>query len=260
LEKQNPSSRKVIASVQNALNILNLFDSACPELGNLEIAKRLNMDPGTAAGLIYTLKVNQYLDQNPENRKYRLGWKIAERSAVLLSQLDLRRVARPHLELLRDWCGESVNLAILDRREVVYIERLFGHHALGIHSELGKRAPVHTTALGKAILAFWPPNDRDLFLNGYPFEPVTPQSITGRAAFEQDLALTCARRYALDEQENELGGRCIGAPIFDHQGRSIAAVSISVPVQRLPDELVSLYAERLVTVGERISAEIGFKI
>ena len=74
----------------------------------------LNMDPGTVAGLVYTLKLNNYLDQNPDNRKYRLGMKLAERAAVLLDQIDLRKIAAPYLEELRQWSGESINLAIRD--------------------------------------------------------------------------------------------------------------------------------------------------
>ena len=109
-----PTTRKKIASVQRALDILNLFNNGHVELGNAEIAKLLDLPIGTASGLIYTLKVNNYLDQNPANRKYRLGLKLAERAAVLLEQLDIRKVAAPILEELRDWCGESVNLAVRD--------------------------------------------------------------------------------------------------------------------------------------------------
>ena len=238
MKKNRQSTRKVIASVQNALKILNLFEGNRSELGNTEIANLLDMNPGTAAGLIYTLKVNHYLDQNPTNRKYRLGLKIAERASVLLNQLDLRKIASPFLEELRDWCGESVNLGILDDQEVVYIERMFGHHALGIRSELGKRAPVHSTALGKAIAAFLPEQDLKTLLENYQFTIVTRKTITERTVFELELDKIRSCGYAVDEQENEVGGRCIGVPIYNHEGFPIAALSVSVPLQRLPVEQV----------------------
>jgi IclR family KDG regulon transcriptional repressor len=148
MENKPHKRQKVIASVQRALDILGLFEGSRSELGNAEIAKLLGLNPGTASGLVSTLKINNYLDQNPINRKYRLGLKLAERASTLMDQLDLRKVAAPELEKLRAWCDESINLAIRDGKEVVYIERLFGPHALGIRSELGKRAPVHSTALG----------------------------------------------------------------------------------------------------------------
>lgn len=256
---KSPSHRKVIASVQNALNVLNLFEASSSELGNAEIAKMLNMNPATVAGLVYTLKTNNYLDQNPENRKYRLGFKIVERASVLLNQLDLRKISAPYLEELRDWCGESVNLAILDHDKVVYIERIFGHHALGIRSELGKRAPVHSTSLGKALLAHLPDQELDMLLNGYQFISLTPYTITDKQKFLDELEITRTRGYSIDNQENELGGRCIGVAIFNHQNYPIAAISISIPVQKIPMEQVPAYGQKLIQTASMISQKMGYQ-
>ncbi|HTX78236.1 MAG TPA: IclR family transcriptional regulator [Longilinea sp.] len=252
------TARKSIASVQKALDILNLFDKSHTELGNAEIARLVDVPIGTASGLIYTLKINHYLDQNPTNRKYRLGFKLSERAAVLLDQLDLRKVAAPLLEELRDWCGESVNLAIRDGNEVVYIERMFGDHALGIRSELGRRGTLHSTALGKAIFSYLPNPERDNLLDGYNFSPVTPYTITDRDKFVAELALTRQRGFAIDEQENELGGRCISAPIRDRQGYPIAAISISVPIQRFPKEAIDEFGRKLIETSELISQRMGY--
>ncbi len=259
MENNRSNNRKVIASVQNALNVLNLFEGSRSELGNSEIAKILDMDPGTVAGLVYTLKLNKYLDQNPVNRKYRLGLKIAERASVLLNQLDLRKISTPYLEELRDWCGESVNLAIMDDREVVYIERQFGHHALSIRSDLGKRAPIHSTSLGKAIVAYLPKEELEMLLKDYDFKPVTRYTITDHKAFAQELTAIQERGFAIDEQENELGGRCIGVPIFNHQGYPVAALSVSVPIQKLPLDRVQAYGNKLKEVSLAISNQIGFQ-
>ena len=259
MENKRSNNRKVIASVQNALKILNLFEGSRAELGNMEISQMLDMNPGTVAGLVYTLKANHYLDQNPVNRKYRLGLKIAERASVLLNQLDLRKIASPFLEELRDWCGESVNLAVLDGKEVVYIERMFGNHALGIRSELGKRAPVHSTSLGKAIAAFLPEQDLELLLENYSFTPITRKTITEYSVFEKELDTVREQGYAVDEQENEVGGRCIGVPIFNHVGYPIAAVSLSVPLQRLPKEQVPEFGEKLAQTANLISKQIGYR-
>jgi IclR family KDG regulon transcriptional repressor len=252
-------SRKVIASVQHALDILNLFARNHAELGNSDIARMLDMNPGTAAGLIYTLRINNYLDQNPENRKYHLGMKLAERAAVLLDGIDLRKVATPILENLLEWSGESVNLAIRDGQEVVYIERLFGSHPLGIRSELGKRAPLHSTALGKVILAHLGPNDIQSILLDYKFTSVTPKTIINLEEFLAELEKVKSNGYAVDEQENELGGRCLAAPIMDHTGKSNAAISISAPIQRFPIEEISEYGKKIKSAAEIISMEMGFQ-
>jgi DNA-binding IclR family transcriptional regulator len=213
---------------------------------------------GTAAGLIYTLKYNGYLAQNPSNRKYRLGFKLAERTRVLFDQLDIRRAALPHLEQLREWCGESVNLGILDGDSVVYIERLFGRQSLGIRSELGKHAPIHSTALGKALLAYQPAKDVERFLANYQFAPVTRYTILDAQAFTAELSLTRQRGFGMDEEENEIGGRCVAAPIFDSSGLPVAAVSVSVPVQRLPADRVAEFGQMIQSTAYQISRELGF--
>jgi DNA-binding IclR family transcriptional regulator len=258
MKKQTGNTRKVIASVQRALDIINLFDGSHAELGNNEIAKMLDMDPGTAAGLVYTLRLNNYLDQNPDNRKYRLGLKLAERAAVLLDQIDLRKIATPYLEELRQWCGESINLAIRDHNEVIYIERLFGHHSLGIRSELGKRARLHSTALGKAILANMNPEETEAILTGYEFISVTPKTITNLKDFLVELEGVRENGYAIDEEENELGGRCLAAPVFNNDGIPVAAVSISVPIQRLPREKIIEYGKRIKEATLDISRNLGY--
>jgi IclR family transcriptional regulator, KDG regulon repressor len=253
--KQNP--RKSIASVQRALDILNLFNNGLVELGNTEIAKLVNLPVGTASGLIYTLKINNYLDQNPINRKYRLGLKLAERASVLFDQLDLRKIAEPYLAEIRDWCGESVNLAVRDGNEVVYIERMFGNHSLGIRSELGRRGWLHSTSLGKAIVSFLPDVERTALFSNYFLYQVTPFTITDKDLLENELQNIKQRGYALDEQENELGGRCVGAPVFDRFGYPIAAISISVPIQRFPEEDVIKYGKKLVDTAAIISQKMG---
>jgi IclR family KDG regulon transcriptional repressor len=250
--------RKVIASVQHALQIMDLFDGTHSELGNAEIAKALNMDPGTVAGLVYTLKLNKYLDQNLTNRKYRLGLKLVERASLLLRHIDLRKIATPYLEELLKWSGESVNLGIRDQNEVVYIERLFGDHSLGIRSELGKRAPLHSTALGKVILAHMDQHEARNILTDYDFIPVTRFTITDQKQFLAEIERIRESGFAIDEQENEIGGRCIAAPIYNNDGNVVAAVSISVPIQRLPNEKIAAYGEKIKAAALEISRNFGY--
>jgi DNA-binding IclR family transcriptional regulator len=188
-----------------------------------------------------------------------LGLKLAERASVLLEQLDLRKIAAPTIESLRNWCDESINLAIRDRQEVVYIERLFGSHSLGIRSELGKRAAVHSTALGKAIVAYLPALEATQFLEQYKFSSVTRYSIVDQDRFQKELERVRKFGFAIDEEENEIGGRCVAAPIFNHDGYPFAAVSISVPIQRLPREKIPIFGEKVKEAAMVISHSIGYQ-
>jgi IclR family transcriptional regulator, KDG regulon repressor len=249
--------QKLIGSVQRAVDILDLFDLRTQELGVTEIARALDLPKSTAAGLIFTLEQNNYLDQNTVTRKYRLGFKLAERAGVFLNQFDIRQAAFPVLEELRNSTNESVNLAICDGQNVIYIERMLGSNMLGMRSEIGKREPIHSTALGKAILAQLPLTGINQFIADYEFIPVTPQTITDSTAFLEELEQTLSRGYAIDDQENELGGRCVAAPIFDYLGVPVASISVSVPVQRFPKEKIPELGTLVKNAAQAISLKLG---
>jgi IclR family KDG regulon transcriptional repressor len=225
---------KKIGSVQRAVDILNLFGSQCRELGTTEIARTLGLHKSTTASLVYTLEANGFLSQNPDTRKYRLGLKLVERAFAMLDQIEIRQVAYPFLRDLRDEWNETVNLAIMDGPDVVYVERLLGTKALGMRSEVGRRAPAHATALGKALLACLPPAGVQAFVDQYGLPAMTPRTITDQDEFLAEMEKARELGYAVDDEENEIGGRCVAVPVFDHTGHPVAAVSVSAPTARLP--------------------------
>ncbi len=253
------TERRVMGSLQRAFDILDLFSASYPELGITEIAQRLELHKSTASGLIYSLEEGGYLDQNPENRKYRLGLKFLERTTVLLGQLEIRDVARPFLLNLRNWSQESINLAIHDENEVVYVERYLSEQGLSYRNVVGKRAFVHTTALGKAILSELPLEEAEQILKSYKFESKTEYTFTTIEDVLKDLIITKERGFAIDNQENGLGGRCVASSIFNHLGQPIAAVSISVPLPRIPEEKIPYYGNKVNEVANEISLQLGYR-
>jgi len=252
--------QKLIGSVQRAIDILDLFDLRTQELGVTDIARALELPKSTIAGLIFTLEHNNYIDQNQQTRKYRLGFKLAERAGVFLNQFDLRQAAFPVLEELRNSTNESVNLAIRDGQNVIYIERMLGNNMLGMRSEVGKRELVHSTALGKALLAQLPLAEIKQFVASYEFVPVTPRTITNPVTFISELEQTLLHGYSVDNQENELGGRCVAAPIFDYLGKPVAAISVSVPIQRFPEDKIPEFGDRVKQAAQDISIQLGAKL
>lgn len=252
------TKRKMIASVQRAIDILNLYDRQRIELGVTEIARAMQLPKGTVAGLVHTLAANGWLEQNPETRKYRLGYKIAEYGSILLNQSDLGTIAMPFLEQLRDSCNESVNLAVRDHAHVVYIERLYGASMLGVRSEIGKREAIHSTALGKAILSRLPEEELRQLLSRSSLIARTPHTIVEVESLIEDLQRSRERGYALDNEENELGGRCVASPIVNYRDKPIAAVSISAPVQRFPEEQIPEFGLRVRKAAEAISQRAGY--
>lgn len=252
------SPRKLVGSVQRAVDILDLFGEGCPELGTTEIAQALGLHKSTVSTLVATLAANGYLEQNSATRKYLLGLKILERSAVLLARMDIRRVAHPFLDQLRDWRGESVNMGIRDGDVVVYIDQLPGTHATALREEVGKRAPLHSTALGKALIAWLPATELQAIIADYDLTPRTPRTIVSQSDFLEELEKTRERGYAMDDEEHEAGGRCIGAPVFDRGGRPVAAVSQSAPLPRVPLDQVPVVAEMVRNTAKAISLRLGY--
>lgn len=258
MSQANNGKRRVIASVQRAVDILNLFDHRRFELGTTEIARALGLPKSTIAGLVQTLEANSLLEQNGVTRKYHLGLKLVEYGSLLLNQIDLRMVALPFLENLLEWCNESVNLAVWDEGHVVYIERLFGTYLLGMRSEIGKREPVHSTALGKSILSCLSERELRNVISHIDLIPKTPFTLTSQDALLTDIQMTHKRGYAIDNEENELGGRCVAAPILDFRGKPVAALSISVPLQRLPEENFPVFGVKVREVASAISRRLGY--
>jgi IclR family KDG regulon transcriptional repressor len=253
----NHSSKK-IGSVQRAIDILNLFKSQSPELGTTEIARTLGLHKSTTASLVYTLEANGFLSQNPTTRKYHLGFKVVERAFAMLDQIEVRQIAYPHLQALRNEWNETVNLAVLDGSEVVFVERMLGTKALGMRSEIGRRSPAHSTAVGKALFACLPNAQIEELVKRCGLPAMTHKTITDLGLLLADLEQVREQGYALDDEENEIGGRCVAVPIFDHTGQAIAAVSISAPTARLPLSDVPQAGAMVVKTAKAISRELGY--
>jgi len=250
---------KLIGSVQRALDILDLFNNQVEELGTTEISRSLSLHKSTVAGLVYTLEANGYLTQNLKTRKYHLGFKLAELVSVMLNHMQIRQVAYPFLNQLHQEYNETINLGVLDGASVVYIERLQSTRPLGMRSEVGRRTLAHSTALGKAMLACLSATELTAFIRSYGLPKLTEHTITDPLCLLEELERTRQLGYAVDNEENELGGRCTAGPIFDQTGRVVAAISISLPSPRLPPGDFPIYGNRIREVARTISRSLGYQ-
>jgi IclR family KDG regulon transcriptional repressor len=252
------TGRRTIGSLQKAIDILELFDDLTPELGITEMSESLDLHKSTVSGLVYTLEGNNYLEQDSGTRKYKLGFKLVERASTLLSQIDVRSLALPHLQELRDWCDESVNLALCDGGHVIYVERLLSTQTLGMRAKVGYHAPLHCTALGKAILSSLPVAEVSQYVTRYGLPAVTGRTITDGGRFVEEIRRASECGFALDDEENEIGVRCVAAPVLDHTGHPAAAISVSAPAHRLPMSEVPRYGEQVKETALAISRELGY--
>jgi IclR family transcriptional regulator, KDG regulon repressor len=249
----------MVKSVSRALDIITLVSLKKGGLGVTEIANQIDINKSSVYRILSTLVQYGYIEQDSETGRYKLGYKFLEVSSKLLESIDLRAEARPYLQELENLTNEVIHLVVYDQGEVVYIEKLEGNETLRMHSKVGKRAPMHCTSVGKAILAYLPSNVVLDILDRKGMPMHTDKTITNKDSFLQELIEVRKRGYALDLEENEYGITCIAVPIFDHLGKVIAAVSISGPTMRMTKERMEQLQSQMIQIGKKISKRLGFE-
>jgi DNA-binding IclR family transcriptional regulator len=178
---------------------------------------------------------------------------------IVAGGLDLRETAHPHLVALRDRTRETTQIAILDHWQVVYLERMISPFPVGVmRSRAGAILPAYCTALGKTLLAFMPEAEVEAWAATQKFPALTPSTITSGRRLLKELRVIRHRGYGIDDEEREKGVRCLAAPIQNHHGEVVAAVSIAGPIDRLPRELEgSEIAAAVVATARAISIDLG---
>ncbi|MEH7331860.1 IclR family transcriptional regulator [Neobacillus drentensis] len=254
MEREN-----MVKSVSRALDIITLVSLKKGGLGVTEIANQIDINKSSVYRILSTLVQYGYVEQDEDTGRYKLGYKFLEVSSKLLESIDLRTEAKPFLQELESETNEVIHLVVYDQGEVVYIEKLEGNETLRMHSKVGKRAPMHCTSVGKAILAYLPSHVVLDILERKGMPMHTDKTITNKEEFIRELADVKRNGYALDLEENEYGITCIAAPIFDHLGKAIAAVSISGPTMRMTEERLKQLQARMIHTGKQISARLGFE-
>jgi DNA-binding IclR family transcriptional regulator len=248
--------RAKLSSVANAVALLKAFSDEHYEMGITALAQRLGVAKSTVHRLAATLVGAGMLEQNAETEKYRLGLAAFELGALVRRKMDVSTAAKAYLMALREETGETVHLAVADASEIVYVNYLESQNAVRISSAIGLRKPIHCTAEGKAALADRICDERDC-LKALRLERRTPRTITDPEVLARDLAMVRAQGFAIDDEESEIGMRCIAAPIHDETGHVAAAVGIAGPIQRLPKRRLLSFGPALRKATEEISLRLG---
>jgi DNA-binding IclR family transcriptional regulator len=225
-------------------------------LGPSAIGQHVGLDRATVTRLLRTLVVSGYVSQDEATRRYRLSGKILWLAHRVTLRLDLRSVARPHLTALRDEVGETVHLGVFDDLRVVYVDKLEGANSIQLVSAVGQTMPLHSTALGKAMLAVLPDEEREAIYGRLDFSPRTDRTICDVDTFREAIRRAQHCGYSTDDRENEPFGACVGAAIVGADGRPVGALSISGPYFRIHDRL-EYFGERVRAVAGAIARELG---
>ncbi|MGO4286003.1 SMP-30/gluconolactonase/LRE family protein [Bosea sp. TAB14] len=212
---------------------------------------------GTLARLLNTLLLFRLIRHEDSDNTYRLGHRLFELAHRVWESFDLRGAAAPMLERLAEETRETVALCAIDGGEVLYIDQRSRGGAFGFRIEAGRRAPLHCTAGGKALLAFAAPHERRALLDAITLESYTPATITTEDALLADLALAQVRGYSVSQEEHLPGVSSAAAPIFDHTGRAVAAIGVFGPSTRLSNDRLHTTGRDLMAAARQISGNVG---
>lgn len=251
----------IVQSVVKALSIMEALAESEEDLGATELSQKLGMQKSSVIRVLHTIEQRGYVEKNAETGNYRIGLKAFEMGQAYRQQLGLFAASRPVLRDLVSKCDESAYIAVLRGTNVVYLDVVQTSKPLRMASRVGSITPAFCTAVGKIQLAYQPPSALDNILQRTKLTPLTEKTIVDPRILREQLADIAAKGYAMDDEEFEIGVRCLGSPIWDHHRHVIAGLSISGPVsrfspERIRDELLPL----LLSASQEISRRLGYDV
>lgn len=249
---------ETVKSAERVLAILELLTAAEAPLRFADIGGQLAYPQSSLHGLLRTLAVRGWVDVSPKDRTYTLGIRNLEAGNVYSRCLGLVDRALPYMERIRDEFDETCQLAVLDGVQNVYVAKVDGRQTLTLASEIGRRLPAYATGVGKVLLAGLGGDELARRLNGVELRAITPHTVTDRKELEAQLANIRSLGFGVDDEEYTLGIRCVAVPVCDHTGRTVAAMSVSVPAIRFAPKRREQFHGLLADAAANISAALGY--
>lgn len=249
---------KRVQSIDRAISILKLFSENRRDMKLTEIADELDLNKSTVHGIISTLKYHGLIDQDEQTQKYRLGLYLMRLGDLVSNSIDMIEVAHPIIDQVSKNLNETVHLSRLEQSELVYLDKVESNQSIRISTAIGSRMPAYCTGMGKSLLAF---SDLDKLDELLPeeLETLTPNTITDKTALIQELRDIRQRGFSIDNEESDIGLRCVAAPIFDYTGKAKYALSVSGPTVRITEERLETIIQVITEAAKRISFKLGYQ-
>jgi IclR family transcriptional regulator, KDG regulon repressor len=253
----------LVQTIERTALILEILGHSPSGMSLGELSEKVELPKGTTHRLITSLAYFDFIRQEQTTKNYHLGFKLVDLGNLLLSQIDLRSQARPFLINLSEKVEETVHLVVLDRDKALYVDKVDLHprvSGLQMVSRLGSRISLHCSSVGKVLLAYMDIPDAERLISDTGLDQRTKNTITDPKKLVQHLSLVRKNGYAIDNEENEEGIRCVAAPIRNGNGRVEAAMSISGPTTRISMERVETELKKLVCeTAKKITAQMGWQ-
>lgn len=248
----------LIQSISRALEILELFDENHRSFSIKEISTKLDLNKSTIHSILKTLKHYGYIMQVQDTAEYALGWRLYERGNLLMNQVEIKPVAHKYLMKLNHLTNETVHLVTRVDREAIYIDKINGNNTLVIYSRIGKKVPLHCSAVGKVLTAYLEQDQFENIFKYYEFKPATANTILTHEAFLSEIEKVREQGYAVDNEENEAGIYCMAMPVYDYTQKVVAAISISSPLVNFTEEKKREILTYLKQCTSDLSNELGY--
>lgn len=249
---------EVVQSVDRALEILELLSCHVDGLAIKEISEKLELHKSTVHRLLGTLIYKGYVEQNELDNRYLVTLKLFQLGSRKVENTDVIATSKPYLNQLAQFSGEVVHLVLRDGTDIIYVDKVEGNQTIRMHSKIGNRSPMYCTGVGKAIMSTLNEDEIKWIWENSDIKRLTEHTIIDLEDMYRTIGKIKSAGYALDNEENELGVKCIAVSIKDFRGTSVAAISISGPKERMTEEKIDIYSQKLKKSCLEISEQLGF--
>ncbi|MFA5577119.1 MAG: IclR family transcriptional regulator [Tissierellaceae bacterium] len=249
----------IVQSVDRTLSILEVLSDYKEGLGTTEIGEKVNLHKSTVHRLLATLIYKGYVVQDKTTNKYKMTLKLFELGNKAIADIDMLSTSKIYTKKLMESLNEVVHLVIRDNTDIVYIDKVEADNTIRMASNIGKRAPLYCTSVGKAMMAYMEEELVEEIWDKSDIVKLTTNTIVDFNIFRKELKEIGQKGYAEDDEENEIGVRCVGAPVFNYRGEIEGAISISGPTIRFTKDKVEEFGEEVKKYAKKISRELGYR-
>ena len=252
MSKKINKSIHFVQSIQRAGLLLEALADKEPELGIAELSRKTGLSQSTVHRLLGTLYNLNFIDKNSNSHKYRLGLKLFELGSSIINKIDIVQLAIPYMEELSKKYNEAINLAKLDKDEIVYIHKIESSTTLKLDLKLGSRHPAYCTGLGKVLLAYLEEDKIDSYLKRIKLKRFTPYTIVDEEELKKELIMIKQKGYSFDNEEYVQGVCCLAAPVKGYNNKVCVALSIAIPSVRLKNNKTSFVIRDVINTASGI--------
>ncbi len=255
--RENPRASGQVQSLSRALWLMNALAECPMGLSLSEVAHRVQLPTSTAHRLLTTLQNERYVRFDSERSAWLIGVQAFQVGSTFVRSRDVVTMARPYMRRLMEESGETVNLAMFDHTEVIYVAQVECHKMMRAIAGPGGRARMHCSGVGKAMLACAADELVDELATRHGLPRETPKTISDADALKADLAKIRQRGFAIDDEENAIGLRCVASIIFDEHAEPLGGLSVSGPTARMTDARIPALGTLVRKIAQEITREVG---